>query len=171
VFCVFALLGAPLSAAPTADLTLFIEGTISGACSIDRVTPSPQSFVLNDAPGSTSVDFRVDCNVPMSVRMTSERGGLEHDQYRAWPESPGFTGFLPYTASFQVAADGAQAVTGESETMRDGVTGATGVTPYRSDAKLTLAWTPQATLLGGTYRDTVTIRVSGEGEAGIPGAP
>jgi hypothetical protein len=159
-----------VSAAPSVDMTLNIEGTISPLCMIDRRS-APENFVLTDAPGSHSVDFRVDCNVPMAVRMTSERGGLEHDQYKAWPASPGFTGFLPYRATFQVNTDGARPVTGESEFMREGVTGVTGVTPYRSQARLTLDWAPEATLLGGTYRDTITIRVSGEGETGIPATP
>lgn len=104
----------------------------------------------------------------MAVQMTSEHGGLEHDQYRNWPASPGFTGFLPYRASFLVRAEGAQAVTGESERMRDGIRGFTGVTPHDASARLTLDWSPEANLFGGTYRDTIVIRVSGEGETAIP---
>lgn len=162
-----ASLSAQLSAAPLADLTLVIEGTISPVCTIAQPLPN-QDITLSDAPGRHDVDFRVNCNVPMAVQMTSEHGGLEHDQYRNWPASPGFSGFLPYRASFLVNATGAQAVVGESERMREGVRGFINVAPHAATARLTIDWVPEATLFGGTYRDTITIRVSGEGESAIP---
>lgn len=149
-------------AAPVADLTLNLTGQISESCTIAQGS-SPQSIDLIDGPGSHEIDYRVNCNAPMSVKLTSLRGGLEHSQYRNWPNSPGFTGFIKYDAEFQVGLNGATPVRAGSDEMLFGVTGKTGVTPFQTDARLHLSWTPEGTLFGGRYEDTITIRVSGEG--------
>lgn len=149
-------------AAPTADLTLNLTGQISQSCTIEQRS-GPVNVVLTDGPGAYNIDYQVNCNTPMAVKLTSQKGGFEHDQYRTWPDSPGFTGLIKYDAEFQLDVDGAAPVNAESDQMLAGVTGATGVTPFQADARLHLSWTPEGTLFGGRYQDTIIIRVFGEG--------
>ena len=149
-------------AAPVADLTLNLLGAIPEVCTI-RQTSLDTVVDLRDGPGAYDIDYRVNCNAPLSVRLTSQNGGLEHDQYRSWPESPGFTGMIRYDAQFKLAVPGAAAVSTRSDLMREGVRGETGVVPFDADARLHLTWSPEGTLLGGRYQDTITVHVFGAG--------
>ena len=158
----FLLLPGTAMAAPVADLTLNLAGAISQVCTI-RQTSQVNVIELRDAPGAYDVDYRVNCNSPLSVSMTSQNGGLEHDQYRNWPNSPGFTGMIRYDAQFKVDFPGAAPVVARSDRMKQVYTGETGVIPFEADARLHLSWTPEGRLLGGRYQDTITIHVFGSG--------
>ena len=153
---------APAQAAD-ATATLEIVGEISPRCSIS-LREVTIGRVLNDGPGGEHVDFAVDCNQRLTVNMRSLYGGLQHEAHDRLGVSPGFISFLPYTASFEVAAPGASPVVFRSEEMIGGATGSIGVAPYKAQGRLNVNWTPEAHLIGGAYSDVIEIRVSGEGE-------
>jgi hypothetical protein len=144
------------------DLDLTIIGRISPKCEINL----PEKAVhvqLFDRPGNEQVEFTVNCNQKLSVTMTSLNGGLEHVTHSRGEQFEGFQNFLPYTAQFDVNADGAQVVSIDSEAMVGGATGSIGVVPFSTNGTLNLSWDPEQPLVGGTYEDVIEIRVTGAG--------
>lgn len=160
--CLSVLFPGAAFAAPIADLTLNLAGTIPEVCNI-RQTSRDSVVELRDGPGAYDIYYHVYCNAPLAVSLTSQNGGLEHDQYRNWPDSPGFTGMIRYDAQFKLGVPGAADVSTRSDLMKHGVTGETGVVPFNADARLHLSWTPEASLLGGRYQDLITVHVFGAG--------
>lgn len=160
-------LSTPALAADT-TATLTVTGKISPHCAIALDRTSIDA-TLTDGPGSDQLGFSVNCNQPLAVRMSSLYGGLKLKTSRNDVDSPGFTSFLPYTATFEVAAAGAKPVSFRSKRMMGGASGSIGVTPYRAKGSLDLSWNPEAKLIGGSYSDVIEIRVSGDGETGFPG--
>lgn len=150
----------PSHSSGSATAILEISGRISSRCSID-LDDRTISVTLNEAGGSRSVPFSVDCNRPMQVHLTSRFGGLSHVTHQRGEEYRGFTGFIPYRASFDVTAQGADVVTANSEEMKDGVTGSVGVTPYRANGTFGVTWQASEPLLGGNYSDVIEIRIVG----------
>lgn len=149
------------------DLELDIVGHISPKCEIQLPNRAIR-VLLNDQPGTEQVGFRLDCNQQMSVVMTSQNGGLEHASHGRGESFDGFANFLPYSATFQVDADGALPVTATSNAMLGGAGGAIGVVPHKAAGSLALAWNPEQPLVGGTFEDVIEIRVTGAGESEIP---
>jgi hypothetical protein len=159
---VFIVCSAP-SAAADAVATLEIVGQISPSCSIDLQKQSI-GHDLTDAAGTETVPFTVDCNQPLVVNLHSLNGGFLHESGKRESGSPQFISFLPYTTTFEVNASGATPVTFRSDQMLAGASGSIGVTPYKAQGELLLSWSPEKPLLGGAYKDTIEIRVSGAGE-------
>jgi hypothetical protein len=153
--------------AADATATLEITGKISPRCAIDlhRVTINR---TLTDGAGGQQFDFSVDCNQRLVVNMSSLNGGLKLESSRPNVAAPGFITFLPYIATFNVAAPGAKPVSFESERMIGGASGSIGVAPFEAKGSLDLRWTPEAPLIAGSYNDVIEIRVSGAGESGFP---
>lgn len=159
--CACLALGAAMPAfASDAVATLEIEGEISARCAIS-LGETNVSVPLTAAGGTRSIPFSVDCNQPLSVQMTSRNGGLSHVTHGRGETYAGFANFVPYSAAFSLAVNGAAPVVAESEAMRAGAGGSTGVTPYQATGMLGLTWRPTPALLGGQYSDVIEIRVSG----------
>ncbi len=150
-----------------AKLELKIKGRISPKCEIDLPNRRVQK-ILTDGPGSESIGFRLNCNQRLSVSMTSTNGGFEHPTRDRDQAFEGFTNFLPYRAQFSVNASNAVPVTANSVSMLGGAGGSIGTIPFNTTGTLELSWAPELPLLGGTYEDTIEIRVSGAGENEIP---
>jgi hypothetical protein len=153
------------SHASEAVATLEVVGQISPRCSINLQSGNIGQ-ALTDAPGSERVGFSVDCNQRLSVNLHSLNGGFLHESGHPTSASPAFISFLPYTATFQVAASGASPISFRSDQMvaGTGATGSIGIAPFKAQGELILNWSPEKPLLGGAYSDVIEIRVSGEGE-------
>jgi len=164
---VLCVLATPAFAAD-ATATLNITGKISPHCSISLDRNSIDA-TLTDGPGQDRLGLSVDCNQRLTVSMSSLHGGLKLRTSKGHIDSPGFISFLPYTATFEVAAAGAKPVSFHSKRMVGGASGSIGVTPFHAKGSLDLSWKPEAPLIGGSYSDVIEIRVSGEGETGFPG--
>jgi hypothetical protein len=149
------------------ELELTITGHISPKCEI-RLPNRALNVQLFDRAGSDQLGFALDCNQVMNVTLVSQNGGLEHDTHARGEAFDGFLNFLPYTATFSVNANGAQAISASSEAMRGGAGGSVGVVPHGTTGTLELGWNPELPLVGGTYQDVIEIRVTGAGEDEIP---
>ena len=153
------------SASPDASLSLSLHGHVSPRCTValdgDRI-----DVVMSSRSGSSRLGASVDCNDTMRVDITSRNGALVHEDAATLPRSPGFTSRVPYDVAFDVAASGALPVHVRSEDAAAGAGGSVGISPFHSRARMGVSWRAEAEPFGGTYTDTIEIRVSIAGDTG-----
>jgi hypothetical protein len=152
-------------AAAAATVDLRIEGHISPKCEISLPNRVVQ-VTLTEAAGQRDVPIEVDCNQRLSVELHSLNGGLAHSTRASGVTFDGFANLVRYQATFSLARAGGMSISADSAAMLSGAGGTTGITPFKTQAILNLAWRPDSTLLGGDYQDLIEIRVSGAGEDG-----
>lgn len=143
------------------DLALSIYGKISPKCEL-ALNDRNIDVILTDKAGTASLPFTLDCNQKMSVQLRSLNGGLQHEALGSAPKYAGFVNFVPYTATFQVNADGAQPFSAESKRMTSAVQGHIGRGSSQTTGAISFAWEATPPLLGGRYKDVIEIRVSGD---------
>ncbi len=152
------LAGVQRSSAVT-SVVVALRGEILGRCATDGGTTSIDLGDLHDG-GVRRLPISVRCNTPFSVTVVSDQGALVTGDAGLAP--PGFTGRIPYLASFEIPTDRGPLV--GSCDSRDAARASCpsadskGGIALSGSGQVEISWSkPEALPLAGHYRDRLSI--------------
>ncbi|MFC6199506.1 hypothetical protein [Ponticaulis profundi] len=169
-----------MSGTSSAQVEISVEGEIEASCALSGLTSSVTGLDFN-TPGSTTLDYIVDCNAPFAYALESagQSFELQAPSIGVSPGSAAFEASLDYTitsnfitdnGSFSDTLNSAELTAGNAApctaaafdpacSFSDSGTDVA-ANPSGNNASLQIAWGSTANpLIAGSYQDTLTLTV------------
>ena len=169
--CTFVASALVVSGSIASDSVRFTPfGTVAEKCTIASAGNIDRTIDIRSA-GSDTVNFSVDCNMPVQVSLLAEQGAFRLVADKTPEHTRDYTSFVEYLAGFTLPlTNGTWAVMGQAgkDLMGRGKTfSPTGALkdspPFKAALALKLTWAdPTAELLAGTYREAITVTITGQ---------
>lgn len=150
------------SAYAQTSVTVTLRGEVEKSCSITGLATSVALGNLS-LTGNQTLNFTMSCNAPYTYTLASTYGGLRHS---SGPTAPsGFSVLVPYTVRIILPREttpidntcASSTIISGSQTCA--FTNSGTEISINAASEIRLNWTGVSNLVGGSYSDTLTLRV------------
>jgi len=155
----------PVIVGQPVSLTLDLTGTVQSRCGFAAAPAQDTTLSAVDTAGQIALPFKLDCNAPFAVKISSVNGALSHVGAVSAP--PTFATSLDYIVALSVNTDlvpvsgrcAASTLSSQACSFAAGLSSGDGV-GIGTDGALIVTWTPPAQkLVAGSYQDSLTVTV------------
>lgn len=148
------------------NVKVSIGGYVDAHCTMVSRSATTRYVDLRSS-GSDTIEFDVDCNMPVSISVSGKNGMFSVSPEKAPEHSADFVDFVDYRAGFTLPLSGrlwaiSSIDTGAGETFVPTATDQRETPPFDTILALTVDWdAPAGDLVAGTYDETITVTIIG----------